>query len=113
MKTHSCKVVQYQCNKCDFLGCSEIDIAVHSGKAHGDCFECGLCEHIAPDLESLETHLFTCEIFKCYTCETIFKNLGDLKSHFVKEHESSSRHTKQSRENADEYESKRYTYKEI
>ena len=112
MKTHSYKDVLYQCNKCDFLGGAEMDIAVHSGKAHGDCFACGLCEYIAPDLETLETHLFTCEIFECYNCETIFKSLGDLKSHFV-EHESSSKHTKQSRENADEYESTRYTYKEI
>ena len=113
MRTHSYKNVSYKCNKCEFLGYSEIDVSVHSGKAHGDCFECGLCEHISPDLETLELHLFTCEIYQCNNCETIFKNLGDLKSHLVKEHESSSTHIKQSRENEDEYDNKRYTYKEL
>ena len=43
----------------------------------------------------------------------MFKNLGDLKSHLVKEHESLSTHIKQSRENEDEYDNKRYTYKEL
>ena len=104
MKTHSYKVVQYQCNKCQFLERSEIEI-VHSGKTHGDCLN-------AVFVNTLH-QTWKLWIFQCNTCETIFKNLGDLKSQFVKEHESSSTHTKQNRENEDEYDSIRYTYKEM
>ena len=113
MKTHSYKVIQYKCNKCDFLGNWEIDITVHVGREHGDIFECGLCEHIAEDLEALDTHLFTCEVYKCNTCETVFKNLGDLKSHLITEHDSSITHIKQSREIVDEYSEKCYRYKDF
>ena len=113
MKTHSYKVIQFKCNKCDFLGPWEIDIAVHVGREHGDCFECGLCEHIAEDLESLDTHLFTCEIYKCNTCEQVFKNLGDVKSHLLKEHDGTISHIKQSREIEHEYSTRSYRYKEL
>ena len=36
------------------------------------------------DLETLETHLYTCELFICYDCEKRFNNLGDIKKHIDK-----------------------------
>ena len=61
-KTHSYKMVQFQCTMCSYLHEDEIGIEVHIGKVHGETFECGLCGCITKDLEDLETHLLTCEI---------------------------------------------------
>ena len=60
---------------------------VHRGKVHSEQFECGLCELIANDLENLETHLTTCEIYQCNSCDLSFRNLPDLKTHLQNEHE--------------------------
>ena len=85
MKTHSYRLIQYQCKMCSFSEYNEIGIEVHVGREHGENFECGLCEFIADDLESLDVHLQTCEIYKCHKCENVFKNVKDLKQHYPTE----------------------------
>ena len=87
---------------------------VHTGKAHGDKFECGLCEYITKDLETLETHLATCETYKCNICDKIVTKLQDIKTHFLENHENKEsnqllKHIKQNRENEDEFDEKGYT----
>jgi hypothetical protein len=55
MKTHSYRLIQYQCSFSEY---NEIGIEVHIGREHGEHFECGLCELTAEDLESLDIHHF-------------------------------------------------------
>ena len=91
---------------------------VHLAKHHNDKFECGMCEYVAKDLDNLEIHLSTCEIYTCTKCKTKFKNLPHLKTHFEKEHETKDSfvevyHVKQSRENKEEFEEKNYFYREL
>ena len=61
---------------------------VHLGKYHSENFECGLCNLETNDLETLETHLFTCELFICYRCDKRFKTLGDIKKHIEEIHKT-------------------------
>jgi hypothetical protein len=60
---------------------------VHLGKYHSDKFECGLCGFETKDLQTLETHLFTCEIYMCYDCDKRFKGLFVINKHIREEHE--------------------------
>ena len=75
---------------------------------HSENFECGLCDIVAKDLESLELHLFTCEMFKC--CGDKFKSFSDLKCHIENDHEEDTliqvEHAKLKRENKEEVSSK-------
>ena len=64
MKSHSYKQITYQCEECDYCGKNKMTIEVHLEKNHNEKFECGLCEYVANDLENLDTHLFTCEIYE-------------------------------------------------
>ena len=48
---------------CSVSEYNEIGIEVHVGREHAENFECGLCGYIAEDLESLDVHLQTCEIY--------------------------------------------------
>ena len=71
---------------------------VHFKKMHSEKITCGLCDFETKDDESLETHLFTCEIYKC-----IFK---DLKTHINKEHNgkpTTVTHAKMDRNKADNF----------
>ena len=38
-------------------------LEVHTGKKHCENVEYSLCQYVAKDLETLDTRLFTCEIF--------------------------------------------------
>lgn len=107
MKSHSYKQITYQCEECDYCGINEMTMEVHIGKNHNENFECGLCEYVANNLEALDTHLFTCEIYECYYEEERFKSLRDLKTHFETEHPTKNTnykfiHAKQDRENVEE-----------
>ena len=44
-------------------------------------YECGLCDFEATNLENLEIHLVTCEIYQCDNCKTKFKSIKDIKEH--------------------------------
>ena len=94
-------------------------MSLHIGKAHGENFECGLCEYIAEDLETLDVHLFTCNIYKCSRCEPKFKKLSDVRTHLETDHADLAemfwniQHIKQSRENENEYSITPHKYSEL
>ena len=117
-RNHSFRYVTFKCVKCDFLGEDKLAMLVHTGKTHGDKFECGLCDYIAKDLETLETHLSTCETYKCNICDKTVTKLTDIKTHFLQKHEANEsnqlvKHIKQSRENEDEFDEKGYSFKDL
>ena len=115
MRMHSYKYVQYQYGTCDFTGGCDIDMEVHMGKVHGEKFECGLCDYEAKDLETLETHLLTCEIFKCNICKIKMLQFSQLKKHFLDNHKQSEQtrditHIKPYRDIKEIYEEKTHSY---
>ena len=118
MKKHSYKLIQYKCEECDFLGTNSVTMDVHHGKEHGDNFECGMCEFIAPDKVALETHLFTCKMFVCNSCDQKCKTLADLKTHRKDKHEKESKYvtiyfSKQDRNNQEEFTENSYNTSEL
>ena len=116
MKKHSYKLIQYKCQECDFLGTNSVTMDVHHGKEHGDNFECGMCEFIAPDKVALETHLFTCKMFVCNSCDQKCKTLADLKTHMKNIHDKEYKyvkHSKQDRTNKEEFTEKNYKTSEL
>ena len=117
LKTHSCKLIQYQCSFCSYLAEDDLGIEAHVRKTHEGNFECCLCDFAAENNESLDIHLNTCEIYKCSKCESILKTISELKEHCEKEHASekyiSACHMKRNRENHEAFDSKYYSSKEL
>jgi hypothetical protein len=62
--THSYKEAKYMCSECDFVCQNEVSMEVHIGKQHSDKSECGLCDLEVDNLENLELHLTTCEMYR-------------------------------------------------
>ena len=109
MKTHSYKSARYQCVDCDFCGDSDRTMNVHLGKHHSESLECGLCDCKYKNLDDLDVHLFTCEVYECYEtkCEFKVKTLNEIKNHIrVKHEEGTFIHLELSRKNYIEVDSK-------
>ena len=62
---------------------------VHIGKCRTKDFECGLCEAKFEELNSLEIHLKTCEVYECGKCWIRNKNLSEMKRHIEENHNKS------------------------
>ena len=121
MKIHklSHSVITYQkgsvlekqtCKKCNYK-CSSIEtMEVHLGKGCLGNFECGLCEGKFKNLESVETHLHTCEVYECCVCFKRLKTLSKIKTHIQNEHEDCEMviHLKMDRWNEKEVSKKSY-----
>ena len=58
---------------------------LHVGKCCYDLPMCGLCDQNFTNLEMLETHLNTCEIYECGNCDKRCKLLSDVKEHVTDE----------------------------
>ena len=86
MKTHSYKEAKFKCEDCEFVGEKFETMEVHLGKFHTDSFECGLCERSFGNIEILETHLNTCEIYRCRKCYHKETNISNIKAHAEKKH---------------------------
>ena len=87
--THSYKKAKYLCDECDFVGKSEVTMAVHIGKKHLKTFDCGLCDLETNSIENLEIHLKTCEAYECnyYTgCDKRYQTISEFKNNFVDKH---------------------------
>ena len=87
--THSYKKAKYVCDECDFVGKSEVTMAVHIGKKHTKTFDCGLCDLETKSIQNLEIHLKTCEAYECnyYTgCDKRYQTISEVKKHFVDKH---------------------------
>ena len=56
---------------------------VHIGKCHSENDDCGICSFEAGSLQSLETHLRTCEVYQCDECEERIKSIKEIKEHIT------------------------------
>ena len=76
---------------------------VNYRKTHGENISCGLCNHESIETENLETHLFTCEIYKCNSCSKKCKSLPQVKGHISEEHKRNTviLHSKMNRDNSE------------
>ena len=117
LQEHSYKLISYQCSFCNFIAEDRVDIDIHIGKEHEKNIQCGLCAVIVKDIAELETHLAMCEIYKCEKCGDVFKNLKDLKVHFLEDHKNEKselvEHIKQNRINSEIYDIRAYSFKDL
>ena len=63
--------LKYKCDECDFWGKDILSMNVHVKKHHSEKIT---CDYVAADIESLETHQFTCEAYICLNCHNKFSN---------------------------------------
>ena len=126
MKSHTYKSQnsensKFKCVECDFIGQSEWTMQIHYGKNHNNGnIECGLCDYKVKDLECLEMHLTTCELYECANCEKGFRHISEIKKHILEEEDNSSIcgsanifHVKIDRKNPIETSWKEYKQKEL
>ena len=45
-----------------------------------------LCDIEEQNIENLDIHTFTCEIYRCNFCQQVFKTISDIKTHMNKDH---------------------------
>ena len=88
MISHSFQKLQFKCDECDFWGPNKQTMKMHIKRNHSEIITCGMCDFEAKDIEILDTHTFTCEMYKCndMECGKSFLILNDLKSHMNSEH---------------------------
>ena len=113
MKTHSYTFegTMCKCIECDFTGNNAWSIQIHNGKAHTKSIECGLCDLQTQDLETLNLHLKTCEIYECNECECVAKQISGIKKHIKNNNgcrDASIHHVKMDRDNSEETAAKEY-----
>ena len=77
---------KHKCKECEFVAKNYKTLEVHLGKTHRETFECGLCEIGFDNLENLEIHLKTCEIYKCRHCQIRLLSISSIKEHIKSEH---------------------------
>ena len=58
------------------------------GKHHSEKIECGLCNYEAKDVEALDLHLTTCQIYICEDCYCRTKHLHNIKEYLNEKHSS-------------------------
>ena len=88
MKIHSYKKSTFKCEDCDFCSENFLTMEVHVGKLHSGKFECGLCNYDAKDLETLNIHISTCQIYVCDDCCFRTVHIHDIKEHLENSHTS-------------------------
>ena len=61
---------------------------MHFKRLHCENISCGMCDFIAKDVNTLDIHKSTCEIYKCncVDCGKTYTVLGDIKEHLEKKH---------------------------
>ena len=59
---------------------------VHIGRLHSEKTEFGLCNYEANNMDNLNLHISTCEIYTCEACCFRTKNLHDIKDHLNNVH---------------------------
>ena len=87
LKINSFKRV-IKCENCSFLATNNLSLNVHEGKAHSGEFGCRLWGFEAGNLETLEMHLHTCEIYTCCRSDDIVRTVSDIKKHLKEKHAS-------------------------
>ena len=64
---------------------------VYLGKCRSEDVECGSCDFCFKELNNLQIHLNTCEIYECGDCYIRYQTLCELKKHITDEHEGSTK----------------------
>ena len=118
LKCHTYKEVNFKCTECEFFCEKDLEIKVHIGNKHSEQFECGLCDSVNKDLESLNLHLTTCERYKCTCCDKFFANLTEVRSHIENKHLKDTKyltimHIKQTRVDNEVIDEKEHCAQEI
>ena len=118
LKTHSFKDARFKCEDCEFVGESRETMELHSGRAHTDTFECGICENTFGNSENLEAHIRTCEVYRCKRCHLKETNLSNMKAHIQKKHNKEKiptiiQHLKISRNSDNEVTYKEHFYTDL
>ena len=110
-KPLSSKETIFKCTNCDYFGKSKETLEVHNGKMHAEQFKCGLCEMLFDNIQKLETHLITCEVYRCTRCLTKEKTISSIQAH-VENHTDNNylyiHHLKTSREDRNEVSQSRF-----
>jgi hypothetical protein len=103
------------CKICDFECKTEDSMIVHLGKCHSENLECGLCEAGFDELNKLEMHLNTCEVYECGSCNIRNTSISEIKKHIQKEHDESTKiwYLKLDRNNSSEVSSKSYKLSDL
>ena len=57
---------------------------------HCENVTCGIRDLEVKDVEELDIHTTTCEIFKCKWCDKSYNNFSDIKDHAKTEHNGKS-----------------------
>ena len=58
-----------------FRGGGNFSLLAITGRRHSETISCGMCNFEANQIETLDTHTFTCEMYKCNECEISFLHL--------------------------------------
>ena len=90
MKIHSYKSTSYdcRCEECDYVCKTAFTMEMHVGKNHKEEFECGMCECKFENIEVLEIHQATCEVYQCgdSDCKERVKTISEIKKHLAEVH---------------------------
>ena len=81
---HSCTKIgntSYKCKECKFIAKNYTTLQVHLGKTHTETLECGLCETEFENLDNLELHIKTCEVYQCRHCQKRELSISTIKDH--------------------------------
>ena len=83
--------LKFKCDECDFWGPNTFTMKMHFKRLHCENISCGMCDFIAKDVDTLDIHNSTCEMYKCncIDCGKTYTVLGDIKEHLEKEHNKS------------------------
>ena len=68
------------------MGPNDHTIKMHMYRNHAEIVACTMCNFEAKEEDFLDTHSFTCEMFKCHNCQSTFNMLPDIKTHVSKEY---------------------------
>ena len=86
LRTHAYRKSTFKCESCDFWCENFLTMEVHIGRLHSEQIECGLCNYEANNIDNLNLHIATCEIYTCEACCFRTKNLHDIKDHLNNVH---------------------------
>ena len=108
--------LKYKCEECEFWGPNTRTMEMHVKKLHSEDISCGICDLKVKNVEELETHLVTCEVYRCSDCKTKFSTVSDIKKHINKDHKGRNvclTHLKTNRDHFDFIDDNFYTSREF
>ena len=73
--------LEFKCDECEFWGPNAQTMKKHFQRLHSENVACGICSLEMKDIETLDIHTSTCEIFKCSWCDNSFNNVSDINSY--------------------------------